>query len=147
MGAAGGLSVRSGGSEPALRRFLDTNVLIYSVSKDARGVRAITVIRDGGLISVQVLNEFTHVARNKLRHPWPAIEAAITRFRIALGPVVSLTVETHAAALVRSRDHGFGIFDGLIVTSAIEAGCTELLTEDLQDGRVIDGLTIRNPFA
>jgi predicted nucleic acid-binding protein len=38
-------------------------------------------------------------------------------------------------------------YDALIVASALEAGCTTLLSEDIQDGRVIDGrLTIRNPF-
>jgi len=39
------------------------------------------------------------------------------------------------------------IYDALIVASALEAGCTTLVSEDMQDGRVIDGrLTIRNPF-
>jgi predicted nucleic acid-binding protein len=57
-----------------------------------------------------------------------------------------LTQETHAAALAISKRYGFRIYDSLIVASAINAGCSTLLTEDLQHGQVIDGLRIENPF-
>ena len=42
----------------------------------------------------------------------------------------------------------YAIYDALIIASALEAGCGTLLSEDLQDGQLIDGrLTVRNPFA
>lgn len=40
----------------------------------------------------------------------------------------------------------FGFHDSLIVAAAPGAGCTRLLTEDLQDGQRIEALTIENPF-
>ena len=57
-----------------------------------------------------------------------------------------LTLDTHAAALSIARDNNFSFYDALIVASAIEAGCDALYSEDMQHGRVIGGLTIRNPF-
>jgi predicted nucleic acid-binding protein len=98
------------------------------------------------VISVQVLSEFTNVARSKLKWPWPDIEAALALYGGQIGRVRSLTAQTHAAALALARDHGFAFYDAMIVAAAIEAGCHTLYTEDMQDGLVIGGLTIRNPF-
>jgi predicted nucleic acid-binding protein len=50
-------------------------------------------------------------------------------------------------ALKIAEDRGYGIYDALVIAAALEAGCTTLYSEDLQDGQVLDGkLTIRNPF-
>ncbi|MHB8886529.1 MAG: PIN domain-containing protein, partial [Methylovirgula sp.] len=61
--------------------FFDTNVLIYAVSDDPRRANADRILREGGAISVQVLNEFTNVCRKKLRLDWPRIEEALARFQ------------------------------------------------------------------
>ena len=54
---------------------------------------------------------------------------------------------THTAAVAISTKHGFNFYDSLIIASALEAGCTTLMTEDMQHGQVIEGrLTICNPF-
>ncbi len=45
-----------------------------------------------------------------------------------------------------ARDHGFPIYDALIVAAALEARCDTLYSEDMQHGRQIGGLTIVNPF-
>lgn len=45
-----------------------------------------------------------------------------------------------------ARDHNLAFYDALIVAAAIEGGCDTLWSEDMQHGRVIGGLTIRNPF-
>ena len=63
-----------------------------------------------------------------------------------VGRVRSLTADTHAKALALAREHGLAFYDALIVASAIEAGCDILYSEDMQHGRTIGGLTIRNPF-
>lgn len=52
----------------------------------------------------------------------------------------------HAAVLALARDHGFAFHDALIVAAAIEADCDTLWSEDMRHGRVIGGLTIRDPF-
>ena len=67
--------------------------------------------------------------------------------RTALEPVRPIDVGTHEAAIALARSHGFSFYDALIVVSALEAGCDTLLTEDLQAGQRIAGLTIVNPFA
>jgi predicted nucleic acid-binding protein len=129
-----------------LTAFFDTNVLVYSVTADPRKSAADRVLARGGFISAQVLNEFANVARNKLRKDWTEIEYAIERFCRAVDDVVHLTRETNASALRLARDHGLSFYDALIVASAQEAGCDTLYSEDMQDGRAIGGLTVRNPF-
>jgi predicted nucleic acid-binding protein len=129
-----------------MRTFLDTNVLVYATSNDPRGEHARALIAAGGIISVQVLNELTNVLRKKLKQNWSAIEKALGDFRIVLDPVLPLTSETHDAAIAVAREHSLSFYDALIVASALEAGCAAVLTEDMQHGRTIGPLTIRNPF-
>jgi len=129
-----------------VKPFLDTNVLVYAVTNDPRSTRAISVIDAGGVISAQVLNEFTNVLRRKFQRGWPDIEIALGHLRGALEPALPLTIETHAAAVELARDHGLSFYDALIVASARAAGCTTLLSEDMQHGRSFDGVTILNPF-
>ena len=129
--------------------FLDSNVLIYAItSDDPRAAVATALLERGGAISVQVLNEFANAARRKLKRSWPEIAQALAALRVLCADPVPLTAATHAAALGIAEREGFGFYDSLIVASALEAGCAMLLSEDMQDGRRIDGrLTIRNPFA
>jgi predicted nucleic acid-binding protein len=130
------------------KAFFDSNVLIYAmVSGDSRRERAQQLVGQGGAISVQVLNEFVAVARRKMRMPWEDVIAALDAVRILFPSPVAITVDTHETALKIAQQHGFGIYDALIASSALEANCSTLYSEDLQDGQVIDGLlTIRNPF-
>lgn len=126
--------------------FFDTNVLVYAFSDGPKRQPAREALAAGGVISAQVLNEFTNVSRRKQKREWAEIEAALAVVRARFPKVVPLTAETHAAALVIARDHGLAFYDALIVAAALEAGCDTLYSEDLQDGRAIGGLTIRNPF-
>ena len=126
--------------------FLDTNLLIYAQGVDAKGETARQAILAGGVISVQVVNEFAAVLRRKFGLEWDAIAEAVADLRTALDPVRPITIDTHEGATALARSHGFGFYDSLIVASALEAGCDTLLTEDLQAGRRIGGLTIVNPF-
>lgn len=134
-------------AEPRERTAFDTNVLLYLIGADAtKAARAKALLRGGGHISVQLLAEFTAVARRKTTLSWAALEeilAAIERACI----VHPLTLDIHRAArLLSSRDR-LAIYDAQIVASALSCDATVLWTEDLQDGRVFDNrLTIRNPF-
>jgi predicted nucleic acid-binding protein len=127
--------------------FFDSNVLIYAFSTDARRERALAAIAGGGVISVQVLNEFTNVLRKKQKQDWPVIEAALHSLRFRFPDIMPLTADTHAAALGFAREHGLAFYDALIVAAATEAGCDTLYSEDMQHGRAIADLTIRNPFS
>ena len=126
--------------------FFDSNILIYAYSADVRRDRALATIADGGIISAQVLNEFTNVLRKKQKQDWLVIEAALDSLRFRFPDIVPLTADTHAAAVRFAREHGLTFYDALIVAAATEAGCDTLHSEDMQHGRKIGGLTIRNPF-
>ena len=130
-----------------MKAFFDTNVLVYAFLDLDKRQAALEALSQGGLISSQVLNEFTHVARNKRQRSWLDIETAISVIRMQFPEIIPLTVETHAAAVALARSHMLSFYDALIVAAAIEAGCDTLYSEDLQDGRGIEGLSIINPFA
>lgn len=127
--------------------FFDTNVLVYVLGEDERTASAEALIAIGGVVSVQVLNELTAVARRKLGMTWNEIEEALAAIRVLCPSPVPLTIETHEAGLRIAAEYQFHIYDALIAAAALESKCTTLYSEDLQDGQVIDGrLTIRNPF-
>jgi predicted nucleic acid-binding protein len=129
------------------RTFLDTNVLIYAFAKnDPRSEIAATLLAGGGVVGVQTLNEFVAVAVRKLAMPWEEVLEALSAIRVLFPSPVALTVETHDAALRIARRYGYHIYDSLVIAAALEARCHTLFSEDMKDGQVIEGLTIRNPF-
>jgi predicted nucleic acid-binding protein len=106
------------------------------------------LIQQGGTISVQVLNEFASAARRKLGRSWPDIAASLAALQVLCPDPLPLTVANHESALVLAEREQLNFYDALIVASALQAGCTTLPSEDMQNGRTFDGrLTIRNPFA
>lgn len=130
----------------AEKAFFDTNVLVYAnATGDPRQGVAADLLFRGGRISVQVLNEFA-VSLRKRRLPWSEMIEALRLFQLLLGAPLPVDFRTHLQALQISHEHGYHIYDSLIVASAIDAGCDILYTEDLHDGHVIGDLTIRNPF-
>jgi predicted nucleic acid-binding protein len=133
---------------PDAETFFDTNVLLYLLSAEtAKADRAEELLAGGGVISVQVLNEFAAVATRKLNMSWREIREALNPIRI-ICQIESVTVDSHDRAIVLAARYGFTIYDATIVASALLAGCKVLYSEDLQDGQTIDKqLTIRNPFA
>lgn len=127
--------------------FLDTNVLVYSYSQgDHRTAPARQLLFNGGVVGVQVLNEFASVARAKLGLTWTEVQEAVENIVILCPNPRPLGFETHLRALGISKRYGFSIWDGLIVATAAEARCSVLLSEDMQHGQVIDGVRIENPF-
>ena len=129
------------------KQFFDTNILVYAfAANDPRSARAESLLAEGGAIGVQVLNEFTNVARRKLRWQWSQIEASLAVIADLLSPVAPLTAAIHARAVALARDHELSVFDALIVAAALDAGCQLLFSEDLQDGQRFGALTVENPF-
>ena len=126
--------------------FFDTNVLVYAITGDARGNVARSRLGDGGIVSVQVLNEFVRVARKKLRLDWPIVDAALIELRAVLDDVRPVALSTHEVAVSLARRDGFDIYDALILAAAIEAGCETLYSEDFQHGRRFGDCMIVNPF-
>ena len=126
--------------------FFDTNVLLYLLSKDAaKADRAEALLASGGVVSVQVLNEFASVASRKLAMTIPEIREILSTIQ-GVCIVKPLDIETHKLGLELAERYGFSIYDGMIVAAAVHAECTILYTEDLQQGQMIAKLQIRNPF-
>lgn len=127
--------------------FFDTNTLIYLASGDDRKAdRVERLLSDGGMISVQVLNEFANAARRKLNWSWEEIDAFLSMVR-GLVEVVPLTVESHDTGLALSERYGISVYDGQIVAAALLADCDTLWSEDMHDGLLVaDQLRIQNPF-
>lgn len=126
--------------------FFDTNVLVYLADEDSeRSVRTEELLAGGGIISVQVLNEFASVARRKIGMSWVETREFLDIFRATLN-VVPLTIETHERGLDLAERYGVNVYDGMIVAAAQLAGCTTLYSEDMHDGLSIERLTIRNPY-
>lgn len=130
------------------RVFLDSNVLLYASTDDERSAAAQILLQRPYDISVQILNEFVHVARRKLRKDWADIDYALARITATARVIHPLTFATHRKAVALAKRHMFSIYDALVVTSALEGDCDTLLSEDMHHGLVVDGkLTILNPFA
>jgi predicted nucleic acid-binding protein len=127
--------------------FFDSNVLLYATSGEvAKADRAEQLIRAGGTISVQVLNEIANVTRRKLRYSWSQTNTLLLQIRGLLA-VVPVTVANHEAGIHLAERYGLSVYDGMIVAAALSSGCGTLWSEDMQDGLAVEGrLTIVNPF-
>jgi predicted nucleic acid-binding protein len=128
--------------------FVDTNVLAYAYDADSgeKGERAREVLAeiDGAVVSTQVLLELFAVLTRKLGLTREVAEEATES-------LMDLEVVATDARLVReclriSRDHDISHWDGMIIAAAAASGCEVLLTEDLNDGQVIEGVRVVNPF-
>lgn len=127
--------------------FFDTNILLYSVGSDeTKAARAEDLLAVGGMISVQVLNEVTNVARRKMQLDWDELHGFLASIRSLLD-VVPLTVEVHDTGLAVAERYKLSTYDAMIVAAAIHAGCSTLWSEDMQHGlRIDERIRIRNPF-
>lgn len=134
-------------------RFVDTNVLLYSLStapdeeEKAAVARALLGERDLA-ISVQVLQEFyvqaTRATRaDRLEHDQAArlIDSYVLRF-----PVAAITVELMEASVrIADRFH-VSLWDAAIIEAARSMGCSRVLSEDFSAGQDYDGVVVENPF-
>ena len=132
--------------------FVDTNVVVYAADKSGPPPPKTRIAREILLLpaihlSVQVLNEFTVVARNPKKLGLDANEEREWLQRLLTYPVHDLTLECFLQAQKVHARHQTSHWDSLIVASAQLAGCGTLFSEDLQDGHDYDGITVKNPFA
>ena len=141
-------------SAEVARAFVDANVLVYAhdASAGKKKLAAERLVaslwdRGGGCLSVQVLQEFFVTVTRKVADPLSPDEAAdrIRNFRAWTVFVPRLDDVLSAIALHEQWRVSF--WDAMIVHAAAELGCDVLWTEDLQDGQVVQGVRIRNPFS
>lgn len=133
-------------------RFVDTNVLLYSISRappeQRKRERSVEVLEDDDLaLSAQVLQEFYRQATRTTRPdaiPHQAAVGLITAW--SRFPVQEISLEIVKAALEICGRHRLSYWDSAIIAAAQALGCRELLTEDMNDGQRIGSVTIVNPF-
>ena len=134
--------------------FLDTNVFIYHLDStdSAKHATAEQIVRGAleegnACISYQVVQECLNVALRKAEVAL-SLDAARSYLETVLAPLMRVPASEslyHRALEIQARWR-FGFYDSLIVAGALAAGCSTLLSEDLQHGQRIGGLTIVNPF-
>jgi predicted nucleic acid-binding protein len=134
--------------------FLDSNVFLYVFDRQdpRKRTKAQELIRDAlqsgnAAISHQVVQETLNVLTGKLKTVAGPDEAR--RFMDAvLVPLwrVMPSLQLYRRGIAIQGRYGFHFYDSLIVAAALEAGCTRLLSEDLQHGQRIETLTVENPF-
>ena len=133
-------------------RFLDTNILLYSISREptetAKRDRAIALLdADDNALSVQVLQEFYVQATRPTRPDALPHDIATglmrtwLRFKVQENTVLIMTDALRIKAV-----YGFSYWDAAIVAASRALGCRELYSEDMTHGREVEGTTIINPF-
>lgn len=134
-----------------MRSFLDTNVLVYADAGDEplKQQKAVSLIGKHrlartGVISTQVLQEYTNVAVRKLGLPTALIRERLGFY--AGFEVVTTTTALIADALDLHALRGISFYDALIMQAAIASGCACLISEDFQGGALLGGVRIENPF-
>jgi predicted nucleic acid-binding protein len=135
-----------------MRPFFDTNVLVYAFDEGEPEKREVSLalikehLEEGdGILSVQVLREF-YVSVRRLARPLSAAEAEEALGSLAVFSPITEDWRMVVGATRRSRELTLSFWDALIVEAALRAGAGSLLTEDLQHGQRIGGLTVENPF-
>ena len=130
-----------------MRQFFDSNVVLYLLSDNQTKANCCEeIVEQGGVISVQVLNECVNVMLKKLTMARPEIDEFLAVIK-SISDIVPLSVEVHEGALELLDRYQLSWYDALIVSAAIESDCETLWSEDMHNGLVVNKtMTIRNPF-
>jgi predicted nucleic acid-binding protein len=134
-------------------RFVDTNVLLYAISRDpserGKAARANAILDAGDIgLSVQVLQEFyvqsTRASRvDAITHDQAAgLIESWCRF-----PVQATSIDVMRAALATRRRFGVSYWDAAILEAGRALGCAVVLSEDLDSATDYDGIRVEDPFA
>ncbi|SMP08728.1 Predicted nucleic acid-binding protein, contains PIN domain [Desulfurobacterium pacificum] len=136
-----------------IKAFFDTNILAYefdsrNTTKQEIASTLLTQWRTSGriVISTQVLQELFVVLTKKLKPPLKESIAKEVIKTYSEFPVVIVNPNLILKAISIKERHKFSFWDSLILSTAIEAKCSILFTEDLSHGTVIEGVQIINPF-
>jgi predicted nucleic acid-binding protein len=130
---------------------LDTNILVYSVDRQAghRHEIAKHIMRAASLQSchlvLQSISEFYVVVTRKRMMP-PSTAARIAEDLMSVYRTTGASAGAVRSALKSAANGQASYWDSLLVATAAEAGCTTILTEDLADGSLLHGVRVLNPF-
>ena len=135
------------------RVFVDTNVLVHArdrtdEDKHGRALAWLAALWEerAGHLSWQVLQEYYVTATRKLDPPRDAASAREDVTSLVTWRPIPIDLVTIDAAWAVEDRFGLSWWDSLIVAAAQVGGCSHLLSEDLQDGQLLDGVTVIDPF-
>ncbi len=137
---------------PAGKVFIDTNVILYMHDARNREKEAAAIewmrrlaAQNSTTVNLQILNEVANAFLKKRWFPSPDTAFEIIDRLAEFGDMPVGWAEIHLARQLH-KYLGYSWWDCLLLASALELGCSHFLSEDLQDGQEIGGLTIINPF-
>ena len=132
--------------------FFDSNILIYFVDERdtrkqqiAKNIISDAVQNKNGMISTQSLQEFYNVITKKMNCPKDKAKELVKMFS-ELFPVTQVTVSLILKAIDISIKDGFSFWDSLILSAANNTGCILVYSEDMNNGQIICGTKVLNPF-
>ena len=138
---------------PEDKLFIDTNIIIYAYDvtagkKHEVARKILADLWDSGLgvISTQVLQEFFVNVVQKIPRPMDKQQAKEIVRDLLKWRVVVNTGDSIIDAIDICLRYGYSFWDSMIIEAAIKGGATVLISEDLQDGQAVSGVTIKNPF-
>jgi predicted nucleic acid-binding protein len=133
--------------------FLDTNILFYAydISSGSKHDVARNIVADlwnlrTGVLSIQVLQEMFINVTKKIPKPLDIKTTRDIVLDFLLWEVVDNDGELMLAAMDVQMKYHYAFWDSLIIAAAIKSGASILMTEDLNNGRIIEGVLIKNPF-
>lgn len=122
------------------KAFIDTNVFIYiqrTDEPDKTNISEKTIAFFDCITSTQVLNETCNILTKK----YPTAKEKIKRVLLSIEEIctiVTMTIDYPVKALDYHFKYSISYYDALIVVAALEANCKYLISEDMQDGLIID---------
>lgn len=135
----------------ATRSFIDTNILVYAEASDvpAKQKAALALLKQlyeeaCGVLSTQVLQEYCNVALKKLKLSPQYIRTQLDLYEQF--EVIQVTPSIIRAGLDLHQTRCISFYDAIVLATAQTAGCSLLLSEDMNTGEMVDGVRIVNPF-
>jgi len=122
------------------RAFIDTNVFIYIQRTDVPNKTKIsekTIDFFECVVSTQVLNETCNILTKKYPSPKEEINRVLHSIQESCH-IVIVTDDYPSKALDYHFKYSISYYDALMAAAALEADCKYLISEDMQDGLVIE---------
>jgi len=132
--------------------FFDSNILIYSIDKDepekqqiAKNLLSFAVEKENGVISTQNLQEFYNASTKKIKRTKEDAKLDVEVFASTF-PVVQISPSIIIKAIEIQIKNTLSFYDSLIISAASNSGCVVCYSEDLNNGQIINGVKVINPF-
>ena len=133
--------------------FIDSNIIVYAYDRHEPKKQAIAqtiltsaIKEESAVLSAQVLEEFYVVVTGKIKNPLSAEKAEKIVHILSALPVSEIDLSLVKRAIEIQKEYGILYWDSLIIATAERAGCTKVLSEDLNQGQKYNNVLVENPF-